>query len=601
MNLFDKIKRDVVFTSRLLKLLGRVNTVSPAVHRLACDDFEAVADHHAHDPAIIFEGRTLSYIQLDQMANRYAHWAREQHLKPGEVVAVLLPNRMEYFPIWIGLNKVGVVSALINNSLSGAGLAHCLNISGAGHVIVDGSTHAGYEAIQDQLSRTHQLWALDLEEVRETKSCRAMDRAIRGQSLVRPDRAIRADLTAHATALLIYTSGTTGLPKAAKITNARVQLYMQAFAAVSDMRAGDRLYNPLPLYHATGGLCGLGAPLLNGGTLILKRRFSASSYWADVKASGATHLIYIGELCRYLTNAPETDDPTLETGHKVRLAFGNGLRPEVWTHFQKRFNIPRIVEFYGSTEGNVSLFNLDGRPGAIGRVPSFLKKKVNIRLVQFDTENELPVRAASGLCLEVRPGLVGEAIGEIAGDARHAYSGYADSKASEKKILRDVFKRGDAYFRTGDLMRMDRDGYFYFVDRIGDTFRFKGENVSTSEVAEYAASAPGIEDVVAYGVTVPHFDGKAGMIAIRTREGFDMAALYRHLNDNLPDFAVPRFVRRLSEVETTSTFKYKKTDLVAEGFDPALGRDPLFVLNNGGYVPLTKTHLADIRAGRLRF
>ena len=540
-------------------------------------------------------------MQVDQIANRYAHWARGQKLKAGDVVALFLPNRAEYFPIWLGLNKIGVVAALINNALTGPGLAHCINISGAGTIIVDGTTRDEFAAVQAQMTRKHHLWGLDIPAADETEFCRSLDRSIKGASLVRPDRTLREDLTAHATALLIYTSGTTGLPKAAKITNARVQLYMKAFAAVSEMGSHDRLYNPLPLYHATGGLCGMGAALMTGGSVVIKRKFSASSYWADVKETGTTHLIYIGELCRYLVNAPEASDPKLETGHKIKLAFGNGLRPEIWDDFQKRFNIPRIVEFYGSTEGNVSLFNFDGHPGSIGRVPRFLRTKFNIRLVRFDVDAEIPVRAASGFCLETKPGEVGEAIGEIAGDARHAYSGYADSRESEKKILRDVFKKGDAYFRTGDLMRMDRDGYLYFVDRIGDTFRFKGENVATTEVAEFLAQAPGVAEIVVYGVEVPGLDGKVGMAAIVAGADFDLKAFYATAEARLPAFARPRFVRLLSAFDTTGTFKYKKTDLVREGFDPSRTKDKIYILNEDGYVPLTKARTAEIKAGTWRF
>ncbi|MEI9903751.1 MAG: AMP-binding protein [Asticcacaulis sp.] len=289
-------------------------------------------------------------------------------------------------------------------------------------------------------------------------------------------------MKAHAVALYIYTSGTTGLPKAAKISNARAQMYMKAFAGLSNMKPDDRLYCVLPLYHATAGLCAVGAALMNGATLVLKRKFSASQFWGDVRSQGITHIVYIGELCRYLVNSPPSAEPSDETRHKVRMAFGNGMRPEVWEHFQKRFNIPDIIEFYGSTEGNVSLFNLDGQPGAIGRVPKILRDRFNVRLVRFDVESEMPDRKPDGLCYECKPGEIGEAIGQIAHDARHAYSGYADKAASQKKILNDVFKKGDAWFRTGDLMKQDKAGYLYFVDRIGDTFRWKGENVSTSEV-----------------------------------------------------------------------------------------------------------------------
>src|SRR5690606_27974698 len=388
---------------------------------------------------------------------------------------------------------------------------------------------------------------------------RGLDKPVRGGSSVRPASSARAGLTNRDTALYIYTSGTTGLPKAAKITHARARTYMRAFAGATAGADKDVTYNVLPLYHSTGGLVGIGAALLNGGKLILRKRFSATNFWPDVKSTGATLFVYIGELCRYLVNCPEHPD---ERGHKLRLAYGNGLRPDVWTEFQKRFAIPDILEFYGSTEGNVSLFNFDGKPGAIGRVPNFLRKQINFRLVRFDIDNEAPTRGSDGLCQSARPGEVGEAIGQIADDTRHAFSAYADPAESEKKILRDVFVRGDRWFRTGDLMRQDSEGYIYFVDRIGDTFRWKGENVSTAEVEQRLADAPGVREVVAYGVPVPGQEGKAGMVALVVEGKFAPQAFAEWVDRELPTYARPVFVRLIKAAETTGTFKYRKVDLV---------------------------------------
>jgi fatty-acyl-CoA synthase len=600
MSFVGNIKRDATFLKRLMRILRRIGSVSPDAPNLICDDFEKAADQWPTQTALVFENKTLSYQQLDTMANRYAHWGRQRGLKAGDTVALFMPNRLEYLPIWLGLNKLGVITALINNSLTGAGLVHCINISVASLTLVDTTTMGAFQDVQDDFERQQSLWVLDLPREDETEKCRSLDSAVKGVSSVRPDRTPRAELKASAVALYIYTSGTTGLPKAAKISNARGQMYMKAFAGVTNMKPGERLYCVLPLYHATAGLCAAGAALMNGATLVLKRKFSASQFWSDVRNQGITHLVYIGELCRYLVNSPPAPNPEDETKHKVRMAFGNGMRPEVWDHFQKRFKIPSIVEFYGSTEGNVSLFNLDGKSGAIGRVPKLLRDKFNVRLVKFDVESEMPERGMNGLCVECRPGEIGEALGQIAHDARHAYSGYADKAASQKKILTDVFKKGDSWFRTGDLMKQDKYGYLYFVDRIGDTFRWKGENVSTSEVAEHCASAPGVEEAIIYGVPVPGHDGKAGMAALITREGFDIKAFKSHVDDYLPVWSRPRFVRLLQEVETTGTFKYKKMDLVKAGFDLEQIKDPLYILCEEGYVPLTPEMLARIDSGDLR-
>ena len=330
---------------------------------------------------------------------------------------------------------------------------------------------------------------------------------------------------------------------------------------------------------------GVGAALLNGARLVIRKKFSASSFWPDVVASGATMFVYIGELCRYLVNCPPQ---AYEKKHKLRFAFGNGMRGDVWPEFQSRFNIPEVLEFYGSTEGNVSLFNFDGKQGAIGRVPSYLKKQINIRLVQCDVETEQPVRGPDGLCRLARVGEIGEAIGEIGNDIRHDFSGYADKAASQKKILTDVFKKGDRWFRTGDLMRQDAEGYFYFVDRMGDTFRWKGENVSTSEVEQVLMDAPGVAEAIVYGIPVPGQEGKAGMAALVIEGKFDPKTFADHINGKLPAYAQPVFLRMIEAAETTGTFKYRKSDLVADGFDPERVGASLFVRGGkSGYQKLT--------------
>jgi fatty-acyl-CoA synthase len=378
----------------------------------------------------------------------------------------------------------------------------------------------------------------------------------------------------------------------------RAQLYMRGFAGSTGAKASDRIYVALPLYHATGGLCAIGAALLNGGSVVLKRKFSARQFWRDIVDEGCTMFVYIGELCRYLVNQDEDPD---ETKHKIRLAFGNGLRPDIWPAMKQRFRIPEILEFYGSTEGNVSLFNFDGREGAIGRAPKWLRKRFNVRLVQFDVEKEQVLRGPDGFCIECGPGQIGECIGKIGGDVRAEYSGYLDRQASEKKVLHGVFERGDAWFATGDLMRMDADGYFYFVDRIGDTFRWKGENVSTNEVAERLQACPGVEQATVYGVAVDGADGRAGMAALVVEPGFDIKLLGEHVTRELPAYAQPLFVRVLPAMDTTGTFKVRKMDLVADGYDPGKIKGPLYFHDpKRGYVKVTKGVFDKIAAGLVK-
>lgn len=586
MGLVANIRRDVRFARGLFRLLKRIKPIELDSDVLLCDDFEEAVDKFADNIAVEDERRSLTYRELDNMANRFGHWAKGRGLRRNDTIALMMTNRVEYLAAWLGFSKVGISTALINTNLTGEGLAHCLAISGAFQVVADEDCWRQVEDARALVPHNLMLWVMGLTEADESSERRGLDKPVRGGSSVRPTRSAREGLTNRDTALFIYTSGTTGLPKAARIPHSRARTYMRAFAGATRSTPTDRIYDCLPLYHSTGGLVGVGAALLNGGRLIIRKKFSATNFWPDVKASGATMFVYIGELCRYLTAAPHNDD---ETKHKLKLAFGNGLRSDVWPEFQRRFKIPEILEFYGSTEGNVSLFNFDGKQGAIGRVPSYLKKQINIRLVQFDVDTEQPIRGPDGLCRLARVGEVGEAIGEIGNDIRHDFSGYADKAASQKKILTDVFKKGDRWFRTGDLMKQDSEGYFYFVDRMGDTFRWKGENVSTSEVEQVLMTAPGVETAIVYGVPVPGQDGKAGMAALVVDGKFDAKTFSDHVESKLPGYAQPVFVRLMKAVETTGTFKFRKADLVADGFDPEkAGAATLYVRGGkSGYQKLT--------------
>ncbi|MFN3313346.1 MAG: long-chain-acyl-CoA synthetase, partial [Hyphomonas sp.] len=294
-----------------------------------------------------------------------------------------------------------------------------------------------------------------------------------------------------------------------------------------------------------------------------------------------------------------------ERDHKIRTGFGNGLRPDVWEEFLERFNIPHLAEFYGSTEGNVSFINFDGKPGAIGRIPGWLKSQfAHIAFVKFDIETEEPVRGPDGFCIRTDPDEPGEALGQIGDDVRQRFEGYNDQKATEKKLLRDVFEKGDLWFRTGDLLKQDKQGYIYFIDRIGDTFRWKGENVSTNEVGEALSRIEGIATANVYGVAVPGTDGKAGMAAITSDGPVDFAGLHAALTGMLPAYAVPLFLRVQTEADTTGTFKYRKVELVAEGFNPdKVEGDALWMYDPeaGQYQPISQERYDRLMAGGYRF
>ncbi|HTR79012.1 MAG TPA: AMP-binding protein, partial [Gemmatimonadaceae bacterium] len=367
-----------------------------------------------------------------------------------------------------------------------------------------------------------------------------------------------------------------GLPKAAIVSHGRLMQWTHWFAGLLDTGPGDRMYNCLPMYHSIGGVVAMGATLVNGGSVVVRERFSVSRFWDEVVDWDCTLFQYIGELCRFLVNSPPHPR---ERDHRLRLCAGNGLRADVWEALQQRFGIPRILEFYAATEANFSLYNCEGKPGAIGRVPSFLAHRFPLALIRVNAATQEPVRDAAGLCCRCETNEAGEAISAIvdadaAGGSR--FEGYTDASASERKVLRNVFRVGDAWFRSGDLMRRDEAGFYYFVDRLGDTFRWKGENVSTAEVAEVVARCAGVDGAVVYGVPVPGAEGRAGMAAITVADGFDLGFFREHLAERLPPYARPLFVRVLSNLEMTGTFKPLKHELAEAGFDPGQTTDPIY-------------------------
>ncbi len=374
------------------------------------------------------------------------------------------------------------------------------------------------------------------------------------------------------------------------------------FAGLIGALPNDRVYNCLPMYHSVGGVVATGAVLVGGGSVVVRERFSVSGFWDDIVRWDCTLFQYIGELCRYLVSAPPHPS---EAAHRLRLACGNGLRGDLWTAFQDRFHIPRIIEFYAATEGSFSLYNCDGKPGAIGRVPSYLAHRFPVALIKFDIDAGEPVRGADGFCLRCAPDETGEAIGRLPdreGEIGGRFEGYTDGEASARKILRDVFAPGDSWYRTGELMRKDRAGYFYFVDRVGDTFRWKGENVSTTEIEEIIARCAEVIEGIVFGVEVPGADGRAGMAALVTDASFDLAEFAGTLNARLPEYARPLFLRLCPRISATGTFKPQKQTMARDGFDPAAIRDPLYFYDRGrgGFVPLDADLYQRIRSGAQR-
>ncbi|MFI5233340.1 MAG: long-chain-acyl-CoA synthetase [Gemmatimonadales bacterium] len=562
------------------------------------DRVDDLADEFGSAPALTSGSVSLSYRALSEQSNRYARWAQQQGLIAGDVVCLFMLNCPEYVAIWLGISHTGCVVSLVNSNLAGDALAHAMKIVAPKHVIAGPELLDAVAAIRPKLGPSVKCWAHGADGDGFARLDHAVT-TLSGNRLSRPEF---MPPTTSDRALYIYTSGTTGLPKAANVSHHRLMQWSYWFAGILDIQPSDRMYNCLPLFHSTGGVVAVGAMLVSGGSVVVRPHFSASRFWDDVVDSGCTMFQYIGELCRFLVNSPVNPR---EREHQLRVCCGNGLAADVWGEFEERFRIPRIVEFYAATEANFSLFNVEGKRGSIGRVPSFLAHRFPLALVQFDVDAGEPLRQADGFCARCAVNEAGEAVSRIPDDASRPggkFEGYSDANETDRKVLRNVFEPGDAWFRTGDLMRQDEEGFFYFVDRIGDTFRWKGENVSTTEVAAVVSAFPGVAEAIVYGVTVPGSEGRAGMAVVVAAAEFDPVACARHLAERLPEYARPLFLRFRNSIEMTSTFKPRRHDLVRDGYDPARTSDELWFNDRAAqtFVKIDTALFERINAGRVR-
>ncbi len=566
--------------------------------RILSTVIEEIAARSGDQPALLSDRGCLTYGELTARANQYARWALGQGLAKGDVVCLLMANQPEYFAIWLGITSVGGIVALLNTNLTGVSLAHCIDTVGPKHLIVGAELLDSLSTTQPHFATRPAVWTRGVERA----PFRQIDDHVDHQSAAALSADERREVTIADRALYIFTSGTTGLPKAANISHARVMQWSHWFAGMMGVEPSDRMYNCLPMYHSVGGVLVPGAILAGGGSVAIREKFSASQFWSDIVRWDCTIFQYIGELCRYLLHAAPSPH---EFDHRIRMACGNGLAPDVWDSFKERFRIPQIFEFYAATEGGVSLFNIQGKRGAIGHIPPYLLHRFSPALVKFDVEAGQPLRNAEGFCMRCEPNEPGEALGKIIDDPSNVgsrFEGYTDSRASEKKILRNVFKPGDAWVRTGDLMRKDEKGFFYFVDRVGDTFRWKGENVATSEVSDAISAFPGVKHANVYGVAVPATEGRIGMAAIVAEEDLDLAALRQHLVNRLPAYARPAFLRIRNDIEVTGTFKYSKVDLVRQGYDPVATSDLIYLNDpeSEAFIQLDKALYDRIQNGQIR-
>ncbi|XP_041082676.1 very long-chain acyl-CoA synthetase-like [Polyodon spathula] len=585
---FPYFVQDVLY---IVKCIGRGIRIRGYAKKKPCystlEKFLEVVQKQPDKPFIVFENKTYSYLDADKQSSKFAR-ALQKHagLKEGDTVALFLGNEPAFIWTWLGLAKLGCAAAFLNYNIRSKSLLHCFFCCGA-HVLIAAPELKG--AVEDVLPslQEQKVSVFILSEESTTPGIESLNDKIHQASDQPLPQSLRSNVTMKSIAVYIYTSGTTGLPKAAVITQERLWAGASVFR-VNAVLSQDVVYINLPLYHSAGFMLGLMGSIDMGTTVVLRRKFSASQFWDDCRKHNVTVIQYIGEVLRYLCNVPKQDS---DRDHKVRIAIGNGVRVEVWKEFLNRFGDIQIHEFYAATEGNVGFLNYVGKIGAVGRANYFYKKLFPFVLIQYDTEREEPVRDSRGLCIPAPKGETGLLVTKIT--KMSPFVGYArNQQQTDKKKLRDVFEKGDLYFNSGDLLMVDQDNFVYFKDRIGDTFRWKGENVATTEVADILNMIDCIEEANVFGVKVPDHEGRIGMAAVKLEEAKQLECdkVYSHVVSYLPSYARPRFLRIQNSLEVTGTFKQMKVKLAEEGFDPAVVQDPLYFLdeNEKTYVPMTQ-------------
>ncbi|XP_035250821.1 very long-chain acyl-CoA synthetase-like isoform X2 [Anguilla anguilla] len=544
---FPYFAKDVLYIFRVIRIrvrMGEFLKKKPFYTILDC--FLEAAQKHPNKTFIVFEGKTFSYSEADKQSNKVARSLLEHaRLKEGDTVALFLGNEPSYLLIWLGLSKIGCAAALLNYNVRSKSFLHCFSCCAANVLIVAAELKDAVEEVLPTL-REENVSVFLLADECDTEGMESLADKIDQASDEPLSPALRSNVTVGSPALYIYTSGTTG------------------------------------------------------GTVVLQRKFSASQFWDDVRKYDVTVIQYIGEIMRYLCNTPKRDN---DRDHRVRLAIGNGARADVWKEFLNRFGGIRVMELYASTEGNINFINYTGKIGAVGCVNFLHRKAFPYALLKYDMLREEPVRDHRGLCVEVAKGETGLLVSRITTTA--AFLGYAGNlQQTEKKKLRDVFQKGDLYFNSGDLLRFDHLGFIYFQDRVGDTFRWKGENVATTEVSDVLVTADCIQEANVYGVSVPGHEGRIGMAAVTLKEGaeFDPNSVFSQVVSYLPAYARPRFIRIQDSLDVTGTFKQMKVKLVEEGFCPSAVPDPLYFLDDKekSYVPMTQEIFHSIESGSIK-
>ncbi|XP_060752417.1 long-chain fatty acid transport protein 6 [Tachysurus vachellii] len=594
---FPYFWKDLFYLLKVLRFGARLEFYKKTKIVTVMDRFVQQAQRIPDKPFLIFEGCAYTYKEIDERSNRVARALQlNSTVNRGDTVALLMSNEPDFLCVWFGLSKLGCAVAFLNTNIKSRSLLHCFNSCGAKLLVVGADL---LDTLKDVLPNLQEdnisVWAMKQDVSHPGVHC-LLDKLDQASCDPLPAE-LRATTCIKDATLYIFTSGTTGLPKAAVIS------HLQSLKASSGFwiyggTAEDVIYTPLPLYHSAASLIGVCGTIELGATCILKKKFSASQFWNDCRKYNVSIFQYIGELCRYLCNQPKAEN---EKNHKVRMGVGNGLRQDVWKEFHSRFGEIRMCELYGSTEGNLCFMNHIGKIGAVGRSNFFYKLLFKYDLVKYDMAKDEPVKDEHGFCQRVNKGEMGLLLSKI--NSQSPFFGYAGSKQlTEKKLMRDVFKKGDVYFNTGDLMAEDWENFISFKDRVGDTFRWKGENVATTEVAEVLGLLDFIQEVNVYGVEVPGHEGRAGMASLIIRPDcvFDGKEMFENIMAHLPAYARPLFIRIQESMEMTGTFKQLKFCLVKNGFNPATISDPLYFLDytEKCYIPLTDSIYNSIVSGQ---
>ncbi|XP_023713297.2 long-chain fatty acid transport protein 4 isoform X1 [Cryptotermes secundus] len=593
------LPRDLKAVCRYIGLLIQVRSHQRKNLNIA-DIFRQRVAKHPNKVCFIFEDKEWTFAQVEEYSNKVANVFKNHGYRKGDTVGLMMENRPEFVCIWLGLSKLGIITPLINYNLRQRPLIHSITIGNCQALIFSSEVTEAVKDIMSSLPSDITLYRWSPISNTETVGLGEKNLTTMIDEVPSSPPDVIEKVGYHDRLLYIYTSGTTGLPKAAVITHSRFVFVAAAISWMTWFRTDDRFYVALPLYHTAGGAMSVGQALIFGSCVVIRKKFSASAYISDIKKYECTVGQYIGEMCRYILAVPPKPE---DKQHKLRMIYGNGLKPQIWTQFVERFNIPHVVEFYGATEGNANIVNIDNKVGAIGFVSRILPAVYPISIIRVDPETGDPIRNSKGLCITCKPGEPGVFIGKINPKIpSRAFLGYVDEKESQKKIVHDVFSKGDSAFISGDLLVSDEFGYLFFKDRTGDTFRWKGENVSTSEVEAIISNLVDYRDAVVYGVEVGSDEGRAGMAAILDQDGtLNITALADGVKKALPSYARPLFIRILRKVELTGTFKLKKRDLQREGFDPLKIEDKLYYLNPSGmYELLTEEIYVHIITGKIR-